>query len=130
VYAVSFIRDRSGSELELLAAVGVADAYFARDRGSHGSFGPEELVEDLSLAAGIEVQLVVHDVMSADVCHVFHAVAMRARHVVPDVLPPALASFNDFEIVIMNFISLHEIHTTCTIPFTLFFARRFFNQSV
>jgi len=99
VYAVSFIRDRSGSELELLAAVGVADAYFSRDRGSHGSFGPEELVEDLPLAAGIEVQLVVRDVASADVGHVFHAVAVRARHVVPDVLPPALASFNDFKTI-------------------------------
>lgn len=95
----SFITDCSGCELELLAAVGVADSYFSRDRGSTRCFRPEELVEDLSLAIRIKVQLVVHDVASADIGYVFHAVGVRARHVVPDVLPPAKASFNDFEFV-------------------------------
>ena len=85
------------SELECLAALGLPDAHFARDRGTHCGFRPEELVEHMPLACWVEVQFAVHNIARADVSHVLHPLRVRALHAVPDVLSPPIPCFNDYK---------------------------------
>mmetsp|Transcript_2173 Transcript_2173/g.1876 ORF Transcript_2173/g.1876 Transcript_2173/m.1876 type:complete len:97 (+) Transcript_2173:1156-1446(+) len=96
MYTYCFVRHRSRGQLLSLVALGVADADLPRDRRSVRSLWPKELIEDLAAALGVEMQLVVGDVALTDGCDVLHAIAVRTRHVVPNVLPPALTSLDNF----------------------------------